>query len=232
MTPLPAASLLVVRDGPAGIEVIMGRRPSAAVFGGLWVFPGGKVDQGDRLAGYEAWDEGDLVWRLAALRETLEEVGVAFTEPAELEPIADHLHGSVVHDAIAAVGGRFAVEKLRLVSNWVTPDGVPARFDTRFYLVVAEGDVDPRPRHEFEESRWLSAAEALAGAEDGSIPMILPTRAHLEFLTGFPGVDDVVRSLEAMTSVPRIEPTMVVEDGSVVVTVGGDPRFETDGDRP
>jgi 8-oxo-dGTP pyrophosphatase MutT (NUDIX family) len=80
---IPAATVVLVRDGSSGLEVLMLHRVSKVAFGGMWVFPGGRVDDDDRRV-----DEDELTWASrAAAREALEECGLA-VDPADLVPFA------------------------------------------------------------------------------------------------------------------------------------------------
>ena len=83
---IPAATVVLLRDGGAGVEVLMLHRTSKVAFGGMWVFPGGRVDDGDRAPGgdEEAWA------RRAAAREAMEECGLA-VEPDDLVPFSHWL---------------------------------------------------------------------------------------------------------------------------------------------
>lgn len=76
--PIPAATLVLLRDGDDGVEVLMLRKTSAIRFGGMWVFPGGRVDPGDRLPG----DDDTMAARRAAAREAREEAGIE-VDPGE-----------------------------------------------------------------------------------------------------------------------------------------------------
>ena len=80
---IPAATVVLVRDGSDGLEVLMLHRVSKVAFGGMWVFPGGRVDEGDREPG----DDDSTAARRAAAREALEECGLA-VEPADLVPFS------------------------------------------------------------------------------------------------------------------------------------------------
>lgn len=69
---IPAATVVLMRDGSAGVEVLMLHRTSKVHFGGMWVFPGGRIDPEDHATARDA----DSVARNAAARETLEETGL------------------------------------------------------------------------------------------------------------------------------------------------------------
>jgi len=133
LTPIPAASAIVLRDAP--LEVLMMRRPARSSFvPDAWVFPGGAVEEIDR-----ARAKGDVLnaMRYAAARELFEEAGVSLGEPLDLE-------------------------KLVWTSRWITPKGSPKRFDTYFFLthvgrdVVAVADL-----REAVDMMWISPAEAI-----------------------------------------------------------------------
>ena len=84
-TPQPAASVVLLRDSGAGPEILyVQRHPDLKFMGGYWVFPGGRIDPGDRPPGEAA--EGEGAARRAAVREAREEAGVS-VDPAELHPL-------------------------------------------------------------------------------------------------------------------------------------------------
>ena len=80
---IPAATVVLVRDGDAGLDVLMLHRVSKVAFGGMWVFPGGRVDAADVAPG----DDEQASARRAAAREALEECGLA-VDPADLVPFS------------------------------------------------------------------------------------------------------------------------------------------------
>jgi 8-oxo-dGTP pyrophosphatase MutT (NUDIX family) len=84
--PVPAATVILLRDGAAGLEALMLRRNSKLVFGGMWVFPGGRVDPEDR-EGLAADDELEAA-RRAAVREAQEEAGIS----VELDALVPFSH--------------------------------------------------------------------------------------------------------------------------------------------
>ena len=73
LPPIPAATVVLLRDGEPGLEVLMLKKNSKITFGGMWVFPGGKIDEEDRAL---ATDD-DAAACVAAVRETHEETGIA-----------------------------------------------------------------------------------------------------------------------------------------------------------
>ena len=222
MTVRPASTLLLIRDGDAGIEVVMGHRPPGGPFGDVWVFPGGAVEDSD-LHRAQSTEEA---WALAAVRETAEEVGILITEPDsigfEVSP------GDDLYDRLDQLGAAFDPGRLVYLSNWVTPRIVPKRFDTRFYLCAVRHEVEPvAVTDEFVSVDWVDVRASLTAHDRGDMPMIFPTVAHLRYVAGF----DDVRSLEAearsLAVIPQIEPRMFERGDHVELEVTGDPRFNT-----
>jgi 8-oxo-dGTP pyrophosphatase MutT (NUDIX family) len=218
MQPIPAATVLLVRDGD-GIEVVMGLRPPGGAFGGVWVFPGGAVEPIDTVA---AGGDEELAWKLAGLRETAEETGILITTPA----VSDFEPGADLHRSLSERGSRFATESLVYLSNWVTPRPVRRRFDTRFYLVADLAGASPRVvSAEFERIEWVPAAAALARESAGDFPMIFPTIAHLRYIGGFRLVADLMSTVRSLDRIPQIEPRLFERGGRTAIEVTGDPRF-------
>lgn len=176
-----AATVMVVRDGADGLEVFMLRRTLDAVFaGGLYVFPGGAVDDADRRPEVEGVcvgrtdaeasaildvPLGGLAYWVAAIRECFEEAGVLlavdgdgvirFDDPPVAERFNGHRHA--VHDGTVRLVDLCGQEGLRLdaggieyVSHWITPVGERRRFDTRFF--VARAPVAQEPLHDDRET--------------------------------------------------------------------------------
>jgi 8-oxo-dGTP pyrophosphatase MutT (NUDIX family) len=164
-TPRAAATLVVVRDAPHGLEVLLLRRAEKGDHNsGAWVFPGGLVDPADRACHAACIGLGDaaasarlgvqqggLDHYVAAIRECFEEAGLLFAVDASDRLIS--LHGEVgerlsalrrplhagtceVADLCRDFGLRLACDRLFYVAHWITPLGRPKRFDTRFFLAA------------------------------------------------------------------------------------------------
>jgi 8-oxo-dGTP pyrophosphatase MutT (NUDIX family) len=169
-----AATVMLVRDGTVGLEVFMLRRTQSAVFAsGLYVFPGGAVDDADRspeverfcdgLADREAsrllgLPSGGLAFWIAAIRECFEEAGVLlarqgdevirFDDPGvearyKMRRAGVHDGSLRLIDLCTEEGLRLATDGIRYVSHWVTPIGERRRFDTRFFLARAPQAQEP-----------------------------------------------------------------------------------------
>ena len=183
----PASTLLVVRDGPDHIEVLMGRRSAAASFApGAYVFPGGVVDDsdGDRRAVEAAGGVRDP-WRVAAIRETYEETGaLVAVDSRPFSPGKDFWLMAAAHEI------KLQLSELAHISTWVTPAPLPRRYDTRFFLTRSRPAVLVPDGNELTEVRWVSPSRALAERSQGSFPAISPTVAHLGWLAEFATADE------------------------------------------
>ncbi len=197
--------------------------------GGARVFPGGAVDAADSTPGLERlmrWsgDPSELPWRAAALRELAEEAGilvmVSGATPAPSSPFA-------VYDHLRATNAVFDADALEYLSNWVTPRGLPQRFDARFYVVEVPAGVSARSdRSEVYDPVWVAPSEAVAAADRGDWQVEMPTRFHLELLNSAPDLDAALAAARAAIPVP-IEPRLLRDpDGAWRVLLPDDPGFE------
>jgi 8-oxo-dGTP pyrophosphatase MutT (NUDIX family) len=213
---IPAATLIVMREGAGAPELLMVERAKAMSFaGGALVFPGGRVDPGDRRAAAAlGGDPEEGAARIAAVRETLEEAGVAIGLDADgraLPELRRRLYaGEPMAELLAELGGALRLERLVPFARWL-PRGVHHKvFDTRFYLARAPQDCAPVvDGNENVRLFWASAAEVLRAADAGEARIIFPTRRNLERLARFAGFEDAVADALAhpvRTITPWIEP--------------------------
>ena len=191
VVPLPAASLIIVRQGGQGMEVLVGRRGGGArAFPGATVFPGGKLEAHDteRL---HAGAAADHVARYAALRETFEETGLLISDAGDGPPRGVDI--GAAREAVEAGTLRFAdllgqwkirpgTGRLTTFAHWVTPQNAPYRFDTAFFLLAASAYEAEAPLicAEFDDLRW--ALPSLLLREDGR-RLMTPTRHCLQVLS-------------------------------------------------
>jgi 8-oxo-dGTP pyrophosphatase MutT (NUDIX family) len=219
--PRQAASVIVLRDGEEGLEVLLLRRNAAARFmGGAWVFPGGAVDARDvaacpacageaGLIGEGERDEGaprlagetdfDSAHRVAALREVEEEAGLRLPDPAALVEF----------------------------SRWITPPQLAIRYDTHFFLALAPPDQEPRADgEEMVDLAWHTPTGALAAHRRGELDLVFPTIKHLEQLTAFPSAAAL---LEWATGrdVVAVEPHVTFTGETARVVLPGEPGYES-----
>jgi 8-oxo-dGTP pyrophosphatase MutT (NUDIX family) len=202
VTPLPAASILLLRDSP--LEVLMIRRHEKSSFvPNAWVFPGGVVEEHDK-AGDEL-----ATMRRAALRELFEETGVWLG--ASLQDAAESrkrmLAGRSSLDELLKESA-VDLEKLVWTSRWITPAGVPKRFDTWFFLASVSRDVEATPENsEAVEAIWVSPAEAVE-----KLQIVFPTLKNLEAISGFETSAALMASRRGI-EITATRPILVVEGG-------------------
>jgi 8-oxo-dGTP pyrophosphatase MutT (NUDIX family) len=197
-----AATVILLRDGEAGLETWLLRRvPKMAFAAGMSVFPGGAVEEADFLdhplmasvaeqLGTTAEHAGRIV--AAAIRETIEEVDVVLGADA-IFPWA----------------------------RWITPEAEPRRFDTYFFVAaLPDGAAAAAVTGEASHADWILVAEALADYERGERPMLPPTVATLTEVGRYSRAGEVVRAAAGRTVEP-IEPVFRKgEDGAWVADLG------------
>ena len=188
---IPAATLILLRDRPVGPpEILMVERAAAMAFaGGALVFPGGRIDPGDRALAL-AMGDGDLAPRLAAIRETIEEAGIAIGVDGDVSAMRAALaEGATIAD-LAPVDP----SPLVAFARW-RPSHLPSRiFDTWFYAARLPEDAPPARVDATENVRtlWITAADALASADRGNATLLFPTRRVLERLAQHDAVAKVL----------------------------------------
>lgn len=244
--PRDAATVVLLRDAAAGLEVYLLRRaPSMAFAAGMYVFPGGSVDPRDGSVD-TAWagppvaewgralgcDEG-LARALvcAAVRETFEEAGVLLAGPSSGEVVADttgpdwERDRAALLDRTLSMAGLLDVRRLVLRSDllrpwahWVTPEFEPRRFDTRFLVAaLPEGQRARDVSGEADRAEWVPVRAALDEQAAGRMAMLPPTVSVLRELADLPHVASV---LTAQRRVRRVMPRLVESGGTLSLEVG------------
>jgi glyoxylase-like metal-dependent hydrolase (beta-lactamase superfamily II)/8-oxo-dGTP pyrophosphatase MutT (NUDIX family) len=186
--PRPASTVVLFRQNPDGIEVLLTHRPATMAFAGdMHVFPGGAVDPADHELG------GSLAHEVAALRELFEEAGVLLAEPRdEIPPATDAIvagRAALLHRTatLPEIAERLDVvlqfDRLAPLSRWVTPPFIARRFDTHFF--AAELPIDARVSfvgNEVAAHRWVTPRAALEARAAGEIGLWVPTSTTLQQL--------------------------------------------------
>ena len=180
----PAATVIPVRDGDTGLELLLVQRnPASRFMGGAWVFPGGAVHEGESEA-------------QTAVREAQEE--------ASLELDADMLVP---------------------FSRWITPRQVKVRFDTHFFVATTPHDAVPVcDGEECVDLRWIGPAAALEAGRAGELMLVFPTIKHLEQLTEFGTVEELLEHARSRRVQP-VEPRVLTDGGVARVLLPGEPGY-------
>lgn len=231
--PLPAATAVLLRDSADGPEALLLQRHHASGFvPGAYVFPGGRVDDGDaspaaialveRALGPAAVPEPPAPYWAAMLREVFEETGVLLAEDERgraapdawgeprLAAWRERLLGerAALAEMLAEEGLRPALGDVAYCAHWITPVAEPRRYDTRFFLArLPEGRVAAADPREMTDALWLMPSAALERFREGSLAMVFPTVKMLEALEGFRTVDSALagfRGKPVETVLPRL----------------------------
>ncbi|MGV1008476.1 MAG: NUDIX hydrolase [Dermatophilaceae bacterium] len=249
----PAATVMIVRDGEAGLEVFLLRRvPTMRFAPSSMVFPGGGVD---------ARDDADLHWAgpgpvhwaarlgctehearklvVAAVREVFEECGVLFASRGTKGPLVHASDGSWSHDREALLAREVSLAELlqrhRLVlrsdllrahAHWTTPESEGRRYDTRFFVaLMPPGQAADGLTTEADHSGWFAPKQVLADFESGHVLLLPPTIVCLEHLAA---ATSAQQFFAAQPVIRRVMPVaMYDEAGELVLRVdfaGPSPR--------
>ena len=251
-TPRDAATLVVVRNAPGGLEVFCVERQKAGFLAGAVVFPGGKLEADDlapdwsdlatspRLAGVSSpADEAKLRGlAVAACREALEEaailpvVGPALPHPELLE-WRERLarKETTLRALLVAATRRLDLGSLHPLARWVTPAAEARRFDTCFFLHVV--DMAVAGAHDDVEttaSFWARPVEVLRRFDAGELLLVPPTHRTLEVLATARDAHEAIALADAACLDP-ICPKLVAYADSMALVLPGDPEHEVQAQR-
>lgn len=198
-TPIRFASTVVVlRDGADGLEVLLVRRASTlAFYGGAWVFPGGRIDDADHDVSITDSERALQAAAIrAAARELQEEAGLV------VEPSA-----------------------LAYFARWLTPPGRTRRFDTFYFSTLSPSGEVQVDRGEVDDHRWMKPIDALEAHEQSEIELPPPTFVTLVSLVPFATAAEAHRVLPERGThfIPR--PCTTAE--GIVYLYPGDTGYET-----
>lgn len=195
---------------------------------GAFVFPGGKVDASDaanwrwqgRTSGRGA--VRDFPYRVAALRELFEEAGILLLDgKAKRQPLA----AAPFHTLIERSGRRLDIANLVPFAHWVTPEPMPRRFDTHFYLAAHNGDEAMHDGNEAISFRWVSPRALLNDWENDRIPLMFPTRLNLMKLARASSVADAFRRAQR-AKVVRTLPVINMRPDGVNLTIDPETGYD------
>lgn len=248
--PRPAATVVLLRDGEAGLEVLMLKRAAQSdVLGGAFVFPGGKLDPADadpKLHALLDTEAATLHAQLAepaleipvatalfvaALRETFEECGVLMARgitPQHIETASQRARdGQGFLEIVSGLGLRLNTDGIAPWSRWITPE-MPSvmnkRFDTRFFIGHLPAGLTARhDDHEATEARWLAPRAALTMYWNREIELAPPQIQSLAHLARHASAEEAFAAARRRPP-PTIQPEPFDEDGTRVIAYPGDPR--------
>ncbi len=241
-TPAPSATVVLLRQGDEGVEVLlMERSPRSGFIPGAWVFPGGRVDREDadasvlsRVHGLSAREAATLFgtteakapnplsYWAAGVREAFEEAGVLLAREA------GRLNRAMLDEArdrLLSGGIRFGslLEELDLTidasslvygGHWLTPECEPRRYETRFFLTEMNRDARVNPHQpEMVGFAWLPPEEALRKNREGTLPLVLPTLFTLEQLLPFTAPAAALREMRSRPVPLRLPRPERTEEG-------------------
>jgi 8-oxo-dGTP pyrophosphatase MutT (NUDIX family) len=200
--PRPSATLLLLRDGPNGLEVLMMTRHADDVaFAGAMVFPGGRVDAEDgdpavqaRCRAVAGLDAAAMAFRVAAIRESFEEAHILLARRVGEEALLSAADVAALEARLAATLGRtphfgdlvsgggieLATDRLVRFAHWITPARSAHRFDAHFFLAPTPADQAPAADGvEAVAIDWTTPAGAIAGADARRQRLVFATRSVL-----------------------------------------------------
>lgn len=219
----PAASTIVLRGDP--FEILLMRKHERSSFvPGAWVFPGGAVEPEDheiasRIAN---GDPALTAMKVCAVRELFEESGIWALGTGEKAMRADLLSGARTL-AEMKLDVEAAIAPLVWTARWITPVGVPKRFDTWFFLLpVAAQTMATADETEGVETVWLTPAEALRRHESDEMPLVFPTIKNLEALTQFSSATRLLES-RSHAEIRTTEPILIVDGKNRRIVLPDDP---------
>lgn len=244
--PRPAATTLVLRQTPGGVEILcIMRHPKSTFLGGMLAFPGGKVEPGDGVDGWgalstplharaEALGDQPVAARtrvVTACRETLEEAAVIPVEGLDHEGalrLRERLKGGgSLEQAVGDLGRRLDAGALRPFGRWVTPEAESRRYDATFFLLpLPEGQRGDSDQHETTALLWDTASSLLRRWEAGEFQMAPPTTRMLELLSPVSTIADAL-ALADRQDVAPVCPRLVLDDRlGGFLALPGDPSHE------
>lgn len=250
-----AATLIVLRDGDAGLEVLMLRRAEkeADQNSGASVFPGGALDAHDSLLHGQCLGVDDaaasrrlglaahgLDFYVAAIRECFEEAGLLFATDRDAQPVtldalpADDIAvlrarveegADALQRLCAERGWQLDAGRLAYFAHWLTPPGMPRRFDTRFFVALAPAGQSARPDgRETVEHLWLRPADALDPAR--GLKLMNVTQRVLEQLAPFESASACMAHARGLSEIPLIMPRLATAPGGGRAVVNpGEPAY-------
>ncbi|MFD3538892.1 NUDIX hydrolase [Streptomyces sp. NPDC058662] len=253
VAPRRAATVMLLRDTPAGPAVhMLRRRVSMAFAAGAYAYPGGGVDPRDEehQVGWAGPSLDDWAARLGtdprtaqaivcgAVRETFEEAGVLLAGETPDTVVGDTTGDDWEADRLALVGRELSFAEfldrrgLRLRSDllgawarWITPEFEPRRYDTWFFVAaLPDGQRTRNASTEADRTVWIRPADAAAGYDRGELLMMPPTISTLRSLEPYASASAALAGAAAQDLAPVLA-RAALEDGELVLSWPGHDEF-------
>ena len=244
---IPASTVLIIRDGVSGLEIFMVVRHHQIDFAaGALVFPGGKVDKSDydkklnqHLCEEETSDRENIPFKIAAIRECFEEANVLFAKNKNKKEIINSVElfklkkwrdkltdkSTSMYEFARSENMFFSIDALVPFSHWVTPEKMPKRFDTRFYIAAApEGHEGQHDGSESVDSVWINPQQALDDCFSEKRTIIFPTRLNLEKLNQSKTVAEAINNAKN-SNIVTVTPTIEKLDEGIFLTIPKDAGY-------
>ncbi len=238
---LPASTMVLIDDRPDLHVLMLLRNNSSGFVADHTIFPGGAIEEDDKnyiwddlvvgLTKEEAktqlrTDDARSFW-IAAIRETIEEVGVLVGthENELLEDRRSIEDGSEnFSDVISQREITLDLSDIKPISRWVTPMGGTRRYDTYFFVAQSFTSVTPQvDGKEAVEAFWIAPSEALKKWELGEMTMISPTLATLRQLESYENSDEVLTALDSKLFPENIR---IVDESKALPLFPNDDNYE------
>ena len=238
---LPASTMILIDDRPDLQVLMLLRNNSSGFVADHTIFPGGAIEEDDKnyiwddlvvgLTKEEAktqlrTDDARSFW-IAAIRETIEEVGVLVgTHEIELLEDRELIEGGSENfsDVISQREISLDLSDIEPISRWVTPMGGTRRYDTYFFVAQSFTSVTPQvDGKEAVEAFWIAPSEALKKWELGEMTMISPTLATLRQLESYENSDEVLTALDSKLFPENIR---IVDESKALPLFPNDDNYE------
>lgn len=243
----PSSTVILVRDVDGVAEIFMVRRHEKSSFGASYAFPGGVVDPedaavrsncvgvsealADKRLGVEA---GGLDYYIAAIRELFEETGVLLANVSavdeNLRSVRDGLNDGSVDwgDFVKQNELQLCCDELHYVSHWVTPEQLPKRYSTRFFVAaLPAGQSAMHCGGELTESCWSTASETLAAGRRGDAKLHFPTTKTLESVARHQSMDALLDWAASSVDwgITSMVPVLIERHGKQEIVLPGDKDY-------
>jgi 8-oxo-dGTP pyrophosphatase MutT (NUDIX family) len=251
----PASTVVLVREHEQELQVYLLRRSTkSGFFPGSYVFPGGALNPDEQDVDF--WQKhidmppeglrevfgsgldraGIIAYGVAAIRETFEEAGVFLARKKNDKdqssgkicerPAAGEVDEKWFRKRVSEEDWVLSFSNLFPWAHWITPESMPKRFDTRFFVTPMPEDQECLPDdRETVHGLWVSPGKGLQGNMQGEIPLSPPTLVTLHQLLRFETWDSLTRVFRSRSWGDPVQPIQINQDNAVVLVEPWDPHY-------